>query len=144
MEAQDFGASLLYRGLAEGFRVVILGTKDQAKDEHFLAINGLYGYAHIEGVRPEDGKGINDQILAQIKRLRAQGFNFEFVVLPDPDLAKDVYRMGVPVLLYLHPHYSAESFRPDYQGGIRPWGELTDEVYRQHSARVEQILGRDR
>lgn len=142
VEAQDFGASLLYGALRDVFRVVVLGTDDPVKDEHFLTINGLVKYVKIEPVRPEDGKDIATQKRAQIKRLRAEGFRFEFVIVPDPDLATDLYRIGIPVLLYLHPTYSAESFRPDYEGGLRPWNELEAEVEFQRMARAEQVRDR--
>ena len=138
VEAQDFGASLLYQGLVQGFRVVVLGTDDVARDEQFMAVNGLGRYVKIEPVRQGDAPDESGRVRAQIKRLRAEGFTFEFAVLADPDLAKDVYKMGIPVLLYLHPHYSAESFRPDYPGGIRPWAELTAEVEYQRAAAAEQ------
>ena len=140
VEAHDFGAALLYRGLAKGFRVVILGGFDKARDEQFLAINGLGDYVKLDTLRPTDGPDEYSQKVAQIRRLRAEGFQFEFAVLPDPDLAKDVYRMGVPVLLYLHPHFSAESFRPDYTGGIRPWDELAAEVDFQRAEAAKQLM----
>lgn len=143
VEAQDFGASLLYASLVDQFRVIILGTDDPVKDEHFLSVNGLLRYVRIEPIRPEDGRGVAAQQRAQIQRLRAEGFKFEFVVVPDPDLAKDLYAMGVPVLLYLHPTFSAKTFRPDYQAGLRPWGELVDEVRYQLDAKAKQNKERE-
>lgn len=139
VEAQDFGASLLYAGLLQGFRIVILGGYDEEKDKHFLSVNGMGGYVKIEPIRREDHPTEEGRIRAQIKRLRSEGFQFEFAVLPDPDLAVDVYRMGIPVLLYLHPHFSAESFRPDFEGGIRPWDELAAEVDYQRTERAKQM-----
>lgn len=139
VEAQDFGASLLYAGLNNHFRVVILGTDNPARDEQFLAINGIGRYVKIEPLRPEDGEGVAEQKRAQIARLRAEGFRFEFVVVPDPELAYHLYVEGVPVLLYLHPTFSAKSFRPDYDGGIRPWTELAEEVEFQLNAKAERL-----
>lgn len=140
VEAQDFGATLLYQGLLQGFRVLVLGGYNTERDTQFMAINGMGKYIRIEPLREEDAPEERDRIVAQIKRLRAEGFQFEFVVVPDPDLAKDLYRIGVPVLLYLHPHYSAEAFRPDFQGGIKPWAELSAEAAYQREAKVKQIL----
>lgn len=139
VEAQDFGASLLFASLVENFRVVVLGTGDTARDEHFLAINGMTRYVKIEPIRPEDGLGVREQQRAQVRRLRAEGFKFEFVVVPDPELARDLYADGLPVLMYLHPTFSARSFRPDYEGGLRPWNELSAEVQFQLDAKAEQM-----
>jgi hypothetical protein len=142
VEAQDFGAYLLYASMVDHFRIVILGTDQPDKDEHFLTVNGLTRYVKIESIRPEDGLTDGDRKRTQLERLRAEGFTFEFVVLPDPDLAKDVYASGVPVLLYLHPTFSARSFRPDYDGGIRPWNDLRAEVEFQLSAKAQQMKER--
>lgn len=138
VEAQDFGASLLFASLVDHFRVVVLGTDNLERDEHFLAINGLVRYVKIESLRPEDGEGVAAQKRAQIDRLRAEGFRFEFVLVPDPELAYHLYVEGVPVLLYLHPTFSAKAFRPDYDGGIRPWNELAEEVQFQLNVKAEQ------
>jgi hypothetical protein len=142
IEAQDFGATLLYNSLVQHFRVVILGTEDPVRDEHFLMVNGLLKYVKIEPVLSGDGEGFTDQKARQLERLRAEGFTFEFVVVPDPDLAREMYSVGVPVLLYLHPTFSAKSFRPDYDRGIRPWNELAEEVEFQLVAKAEQMKGR--
>lgn len=138
VEAQDFGASLLFASLVQHFRVVVLGTDDPARDEHFLSINGLVKYIKIEPIRPEDGKEVGRQKWQQVQRLRAEGFQFEFIVVPDPDLARELYVEGLPVLLYLHPTFSSRSFRPDHVEGIRPWNELAEEVEFQLTAKAEQ------
>jgi hypothetical protein len=133
VEAQDFGASLLFASLVENFRVVVLGSEDLARDEHFLMINGMVRYVKIEPMLPVDRDGVT----SQIGRLRREGFNFEFVVLPDPETARDLYETGVPVLLYLHPEFSNRSFRPDHEPGLTPWNELEAEVEFQRTTKAE-------
>lgn len=128
IEAQDFGAALLYKTLQQAFRVVVLGTDNPERDEQFLAINGLGGYVKIEPLRPEDGDDQRDQAWGQVTRLRNEGFVFEFVVVPDPVLAHDLYRVGIPTLVYLHPLYSGRDLRPDTEPGMTPWSELADAV----------------
>ena len=140
VEAQDFGASLLFASLTQTFRVIVLGTSDPEKDEHFLAINGMGGHVRVEPLRLEDGPDDYARKRRQVDRLRAEGFAFEFVVVPDPDLARDLYQDGYPVLLYLHPTFSSRSFRPDYRGGLRAWDELAAEVDFQLSAKAEQRM----
>jgi hypothetical protein len=133
VEAQDFGASLLFASLVENFRVVVLGTGDTDRDEHFLMVNGMVRYVKLEPILPTDTEGV----ASQIARLRRQGFHFEFVVVPDPDLARGLYEDGVPVLLYLHPLFSSRSFRPDHEPGLTPWNELADEVEFQLTAKAK-------
>jgi hypothetical protein len=133
VEAQDFGASLLFASLVENFRVVVLGGEDTEKDEHFLMINGMVRYVKIEPMLPTDRGRVENQI----GRLRREGFHFEFVVVPDPGLARDLYEDGVPVLLYLHPQFSNRSFRPDHEPGLTPWNELAEEVEFQINAKAE-------
>lgn len=137
VEAQDFGASLLFASLVDNFRVVVLGSGDAARDEHFLSVNGMVRYVKIEPLLPSDGDGVAQQKRRQIARLRQEGFHFEFVVVPDPHLALDLYEEGVPVLLYLHPQFSNRSFRPDHEPGLTPWNELAAEVEFQLNAKAE-------
>lgn len=133
VEAQDFGASLLFASLVENFRVVVLGSEDLARDEHFLMINGMVRYIRLDPIRPTDRGGVADQI----RRLRREGFTFEFVVVPDPDVARDLYEDGVPVLVYLHPEFSSRSARPDHEPGLTPWNELEEEVEFQRTQKAK-------
>lgn len=136
VEAQDFGASLLFASLVENFRVVVLGTDSTVKDEHFLGVNGLVKYVKIEPVKVGDPEGVAERTRTQIERLRAEGFKFEFVVVPDPELARGLYADGVPVLLYLHPTFSSRLVRPDTDPGLTPWDELATEVEFQLAAKA--------
>jgi hypothetical protein len=141
VEAVDFGASLLFASLVENFRVVVLGSENLAADEHFMSINGMVKYVKIEPVLPVDGEGDTAQKRRQVERLRAEGFTFEFVVVPDPDLARGLYASGIPVLMYLHPTFTAPSFRPNHVEGLRPWNELATEVEFQLTAKAEMLRG---
>ncbi len=139
VEAQDFGASLLFASLVENFRVVVLGTDNPVKDEHFLGVNGLVKYVKIEPVKVGDPEGVAERTRVQIERLRAEGFTFEFVVVPDPELARGLYEDGVPVLLYLHPTFSSRLVRPDTDPGLTPWDELASEVEFQLAAKAAAL-----
>ncbi len=139
VEAQDFGASLLFASLVDHFRVIILGTGDEARDEHFLAVNGMRKYVKIEGVHAGDGESTQERQRAQVTRLRAEGNTFEFVVIPDPGLAAQLYADGVPVLLYVHPQFSGKVVRPDHVMGIRPWSELAAEVEFQRTEKAKSM-----
>lgn len=140
--AQDVGGWMLYAALVSNFRVVVLGTDDPKRDEHFLLTNGMNKHVKVEPIRYEDAPTDAGRKRAQISRLRREGFQFEFIVVPDPELARQLYATGVAVLTYLHPLFSAESFRPDYDGGIRAWDELEAEVDYQRTAKAEQLRER--
>lgn len=122
VEAQDVGGSLLYASLVSLFRVVVLGTENPDKDEHFLRINGMRLHAEVTHPNPE---GVSDPIWDQVSRLRRDGYHFEFVVLDDPLIARRLIQSGQPVLLYAHPQYTPEIFAPQTQ---RAWGDLVDEI----------------
>lgn len=127
-ENRDNGAYLLYLAMAEHFRVVILGSQDKEADEFFLAVNNIVKYAAVESENILDHPYTSGRRQQQLTRLRSEGYQFEFVVVPDPWMAKWLFTAGYPVLLYLSPEYSATAFRPDTKSGARPWGELIQQV----------------
>jgi hypothetical protein len=129
---------MLFASLVENFRVVVLGTEDPARDNHFLMINGLVKHVKVEPVEPGDQGRIEPPLVRQVQRLRREGFHFEFVVVPDPDVARELYEIGVPVLLYLHPTFTGRAFRPDTVEGLTPWNELAAEVEFQITAKAER------
>lgn len=131
VEAQDFGANLLYGALSDQFRLVVLGSDDTRRDDHFLLVNGMARHIRVE---PDHPKGI----LGQLRNLRQEGFVFEFVVLADPQDAMILVQNGYSTLLYTHPTFSSPAFRPDYTGGIRSWYELETEVDLQRDALVDK------
>lgn len=147
-EALDQGARLLFHSLSEHYRIVVLGGEESAKerDRVWLASNQLVRYVHFDTIIPEDGDVVvqpdgspmSTSRFNQIMRLRTEGWHFDFLVVPDPELAKDVYAAGMPVLLYLHPTYTSPSFRPDYEGGIRSWDDLVREVEFQVKVKAER------
>lgn len=138
IEAQDVGGSLLYASLVDNFRLVVLGGYDYQADEQFLTMNGLVRHVKLIPLREEDGRDDETRKVRQVQRLKGDGFTFEFVVVADPVVAKRLYAQGFPVLTYLHPAYSAPSFRPDHAGGITAWSELAAEVDYQLKSKAEQ------
>jgi hypothetical protein len=137
--AQDYGGKMLYVALSTQFRTVVLGSDDPVADENFLLTNGYFGHVKVEPERMSDSARLTERRRMQLNRLRKEGFQFEFVVVPDPEMAQMIYRTGIPVLLYLHPLYSAEAFRPDYTGEVRPWALLDAEVDYQRSTRAQEL-----
>lgn len=130
----------LYQALAGIGRVVVLGGPEQAKDEYFLASNGLG--LHVSYV-PEDWSHSNDQGAIRIKQvndIRAAGTPIDLVVEPDPQIAARIFDVSVPVLLYLHPRFSEPSFRPDFKSVAKPWDEMVKVVDYQIQMKAKQVL----
>lgn len=138
--AQDVGGTLLYSALVDHFRVIVLGGYEEEKDKQFLTMNGYVAHAEYVPLRREDGKDEVARRHAQVARLRTRGERVEFVIVADPQLAVRLYASGFTVLPYLHPVFTAESFRPDHVGGIRAWSELVDEVDYQLRVKAERRL----
>lgn len=119
---------LLYNALATVGRMAILGSQNPERDDWFLKTNGFTTHSHLIPERIEDGSDEWRRRFAQVGRLRQEGANVEFVIEPDPSIAASLIASSVPVLLYIHPQYSAPSFRPDYDNTAKPWAELTKEI----------------
>lgn len=141
-EAQDFGAALLYMTLASHFRVIVLGTDNQDKDEHWLLTNGMIRHSHLEPESVWEASTVMERKKAQVTNLRAMGYSFEFIIVPDPELAVEIYKMGIPTLLYLHPLYSAAPFRPDYSGGTKSWDKVVAEIDYARDVKAEEAKKR--
>lgn len=138
VHALDMSGKLLYASLREHARIVILGSYSLAADRQFLDINGFTDYASIDRLSRKDGQTERERKVEQIHRLRRDGFNFEFVVTPDPVFVRDLYAMDVTGLLYLHPEYTAGAHRPDV-GGLKAWKDLEADVdYRRQAAADER------
>lgn len=127
-EAINLQGMNLYRALATTGRLAILCGPDEERADWFLRTNGLRQHAYLIPESLDASPTIAGRRMAQITRLRAQQCHIEFVVEPDPDVAAELLRAGIPTLVYLHPQYSQPSFRPDYKGVAKPWENLVTEV----------------
>lgn len=118
----------VYHSLAATGNLVIFCGADVDRADWFLRANGLSQHGMLI---PEDiaaSPTPEGRRMSQVRRLRATGATLDFVVEPDPDIAAELFREGIPVMAYLHPSYSLPSFRPDYRGESTPWKTLTEEV----------------
>ena len=119
----------LYRILKERNRVLIL-CDDREKADHWLRqqrINNFDDLVSIEDV-PFTG---DEPKLRHIEWVRSQG-PVEYVVTSDPDLTLKLLTRGITTLVFMHPVYTNENFRPDsLKRGFKPWAELQKEIERQ-------------
>ena len=142
-QAVNHHGMFLYRSLITTGRLAILGSQDRAMDEWFLKTNDFHQHAHL--ITEELASGSKPWIrrMNQIGRLRQEGSSPQFVIEPDPGMAKHLIAMSVPVLLYIHPRYSAPSFRPDYVNAAKPWAELTEEIEYQERLKANEVVWKD-
>lgn len=127
----------LYAALSTTGRLAILCGTDVDKADWFLRTNGFTKHAYLI---PEDGTVSptnGGRRMAQIRQLRGVQAHIEFVIEPDPEIALDLYRNGIPVLAYLHPQFTQPAFRPDYKSTATPWDDLRKEVEYQIDMRAK-------
>lgn len=139
-EAINIQGLHLYNAFVSIGRLAILCGEDEERAQWFLRTNGLTKHVHLVPEDPMNSMTKFGRRFAQITYLRTQQCFIEFVVEPDPEIATELFRGGIPVLSYLHPKYTQPSFRPDYESAARPWEDLTQEVRYQEEMRARQPL----
>lgn len=129
----------LYWSLAETGRLVLLGSEDVNRTDWFLRVNGFN--KHVLMI-PEDvtlAPTKTGRRVAQINALRRTQAAVHFVIEPDPEIARDLFNMAVPVLCYLHPTYTQPSFRPGYTSEAKPWADLVADVEYQVAQKAAHV-----
>lgn len=128
----------LYNSLSTQGRLSIFCGEDEERAAWFLNSNGLTKHASLIAEKPESAPDKVGRRMQQIIDLRAQKAHIEFVIEPDPEIAAEIFKAGIPTMVYLHPQYTHPSFRPDYTSVAKPWENLTKEVDYQLEMRAEQ------
>lgn len=72
----------------------------------------------------------------QFEYARSKG-HIDLVVTPNPELAKKLLEVGCTSLLFLHPSYLKEEFRPDSRKGVRSWSSIVEELQNQQDKFAE-------
>lgn len=119
---------LLYQSLAAMGSLVIFCGADKDRADWFLRSNGLSQHSMLIPENLHASPTPEGRRMSQVRRVRATGATLEFVVEPNPEIATELFREGIPVLAYLHPTYTLPAFRPDYRSTATPWETLTEEV----------------
>lgn len=123
---------MLYRILAQHYRVVITSDLSQALTDHWLRSNLIVGYGDVYDARYFfEGQDLRDRHLAIA---RAAG-RVDLFVDVDADRCAKALSMGIPTLLFASPKFVRTSRE------VRPWQELSDEVDRQRLALLDANLG---
>lgn len=123
----------LYRTLKEKGRVLIL-CNNKARDERWLRENKINLLDDL--IDPNLPSATEDPSWRQVEYCRGQ-WQLDMVVTADPELATKLLNAGITTLMFLHPLYITEKFRPDSRQGVKPWKQIADEISYQQESIVE-------
>lgn len=123
----------LYRTLKEKDRVLLL-CAHREKDDRFLKENKVNLVDDLIG---PDVPFLEESIeFRQVAYCRAN-WAVDLVITGDPEVATRLLNAGITTMLFMHPAYISEKFRPDSRQGIKPWAELTEQLIKQQESVVE-------
>jgi hypothetical protein len=123
----------LYRTLKEKERVLLL-CSHKGKDERWLRENKINLVDDLIG--PDVPFLEESMEFRQVQHCRAN-WPIDLVITGDTELAARLLEAGMTTMLFLHPTYISEKFRPDSRQGVKPWAELTEQLIRQQESYVE-------
>lgn len=117
----------LYRTLKEVDKIFLL-CEDKARDDKWLRDN------KINLVDDLVGRDIpfmtDDPEWRQIEYCRGQG-QVDLVITSNTELVHRLLVAGVTTLMFLHPLYLTEKFRPDSRQGVKSWKAIAEEIRKQ-------------
>jgi hypothetical protein len=114
----------LYRTLKEKGQVFLLcANKD--RDDRWLKEHKINLVDDLIGTDlPMSGDWVEWR---QVEFCRGKGY-VELVITSDPELAEKLLSVGITSMMFLHPTYITEKFRPDSRDGRKSWGAIRDEI----------------
>lgn len=123
----------LYRTLKDKDRVLLL-CSHREKDERWLRENKINLVDDLIG---PDVPYLDESVeFRQVQHCRAN-WPIDMVITGDPELAAQLLNVGLTAVLFMHPSYISEKFRPDSRRGAKPWAELTEEIIKQQESLIE-------
>ena len=123
----------LFRTLKDKGRVLLL-CPNKALGDRWLRENKANFIDDIVG--PDVAIGADFLELRQVEYCRGQG-QVDLVITSDPELAARLLEIGVTTLMFLHPVYLTEKFRPDGRQGVKSWDKIKGEIVKQQEAFLE-------
>jgi hypothetical protein len=122
----------LYRTLKERTQVFIL-CSNLAKDDRWLKEQKINLVDSLVG--PDVPMASEWLELRQVEHCRGRG-PVDYVITSDTKLSAKLLEIGVTTLMFLHPTYLAEKFRPDGREGKKSWQQIEEEIIRQQEMYV--------
>lgn len=138
---RSHAGSPIYQGIAlfkllSDSNKVFLISEDKKIDERWLREQKLRGYDDMIG--PDVPLLLDNLLYSQVVYARNASVGaFELAVIPDPEVAAKLLGVGITTMLFLHPSYIKEEFRPDSRKGIQSWADIVSELERQQDSFAE-------
>jgi hypothetical protein len=126
----------LMNGLKMFYNIVLVADSAEPMKD-WLDLECVFGYTQVK--YPEECLDLSPRLmrLMQVSQIQQQGYAIRLVVEPDPGVAAHLLVNGYNVLNFLHSTYSLPEWRPDWDGTVRPWEELSAVVARNARLRAE-------
>lgn len=119
---------VLYRAFNE-HRVLLATDDTREKAEYWLKVEGLHTHTLLV---TSDVAGRDANVRAgQLRYVAGLGSRIQLLIDPSPTHCADAMRAGITSLLFAAPKYQRPEWRPDAAHGMRPWGEITNELEEQ-------------
>lgn len=134
----------LYTSLLAVFDVVLLCSQEVGKTRLWCMENGVpLGEA---GIIQDSSVSLSPKVdrVWAINHLRTEyGYAVAMVVEADPWIAKQLFKEGYNVSLFMSPAYARPEWRPDYTRGITPWADIQkmvteDNIHRNSDERLRE------
>lgn len=127
---------LIYKSLVKTHRVsLIIDSAAKEKVQYWLMVNGFTDHTNEIYWEADDPENVVERRVAQVGRLRKTG-PLSLIIEADMEVCTEMFNIGVPTLLFLHPQYAHPAFRPGSVTEVTPWATLYAEQIRQREARA--------
>jgi hypothetical protein len=126
----------LYRTLSSMYEIILTTQEhNRSRTMDWLAMEGIFKYAQI--VFPDYRVLITDNEATNLRRhLWLQGYNINFWVCNDAELAKDLLTIGEAVMLIIRPQYAMPEWHPDTVKGGPKWDDLVKKTLLDKAAKM--------
>lgn len=119
----------IYHGLAETFQILLISDNDKKETDYWLRLENLDKHGVVIYADPVlMTLPVELRRERQVKAISARGFIVDLVIDPDPDVGRALSLAGYTILPFIHSAYAYPEWRPDYEGKVRSWDELSREV----------------
>lgn len=115
----------LYKTLNAHHKIFLLSSQ-KARDERWLKEHKMFNFDNVIG---PDIPGVTDDVaFRQVEFCRSAEGQFGMAVTSDPALVTKLLKVGITSLLFAHPSYMKEEFRPDGRQGVKSWSDIVSEI----------------
>ncbi|MFI1796509.1 hypothetical protein ACH427_04010 [Streptomyces sp. NPDC020379] len=126
----------LYQALGSQHSLYLISDSTDAwRTNRWLAHNGLDLHMRtVHNRKPNEWRDTTQIRLDAVGQLTGAGIKVDLVVEPDPRITAELLALGYPTATLTLPHFAKPEWRPDYDGNLRPWDSLIEEMEAQADA----------